>query len=113
MRGISQEKAKENAVRYRTMYDTWVKDEPTLEQLGKGYGLTKQRTWQIVTRCKLGNGDYYFGVQIARNKWSEFKTLYQDIEQTRLAFNGWLEEKDIKLIDGNQKIAPHTGWDWS
>jgi len=113
MKGISQEKAKENAIRYRRMYDQWSTHSTTLEQMGKDYNLTKQRMWQIITRCKLGDGDYYYGTQIARSKWSEFKTMYADLDQTKRAFDDWLKERDIKLISNNQKAAPHTGWDWS
>jgi hypothetical protein len=112
MKGISEIKAKENSIKYRDMYDKWNNSNTTLEQLGTEYNLTKQRMWQIVTRCKLGDGDYYYGVQIARNKWSEFKQLYSDVNQTQRAFNEWLNEKDIKLASDNEKVAPHTGWDW-
>ena len=109
MKGISEIKAKENSIKYRDMYDKWNNSNTTLEQLGTEYNLTKQRMWQIVTRCKLGDGDYYYGVQIARNKWSEFKQLYSDVNQTQRAFNEWLNEKDIKLASDNEKVAPHTG----
>ena len=112
MKGISQQKAKENSIRYRDMYDKWNTSETTLEQLGKEYDVTKQRMWQIITRCKLGDGDYYYGVQITRNKWSELKSLYSDVDQTQRAFNEWLSERDVKLASDNQKVAPHTGWDW-
>ena len=112
MKGISQQKAKENSIRYRDMYDKWTSSETTLEQLGKEYDVTKQRVWQIITRCKLGDGDYYYGVHVARNKWSEFKQLYSDVDQTQRAFNEWLNDREIKLIENNQKVAPHTGWDW-
>jgi hypothetical protein len=113
MKGISQEKAKENSIRYRRMYEQWSTDSTTLERMGKEHNLTKQRMWQIITRCKLGKGDYYYGTQLARSKWSEFKTLYDDTDQTKRAFNDWLKERDIKLSINNQKEAPHTGWDWS
>ena len=53
MRGISQEKAKENALRYRNMYDRWMSKALTLEELGKEHDLTKQRMWQIITRCRV------------------------------------------------------------
>ena len=96
MKGISQQKAKENSIRYRAMYSQWSDSGTTLEQLGKEYDVTKQRMWQIITRCKLGNGDYYYGVQIARNKWSEFKELYSDVDQTQRAFNEWLGEKNLR-----------------
>tara|TARA_R110000796_G_scaffold74379_2_gene167374 strand:- start:4118 stop:4456 length:339 start_codon:yes stop_codon:yes gene_type:complete len=111
MKGISERKAKENSIKYRLMYVQWKKSEDTLEELGDKYGITKQRMWQIITRCKLGEGDYYYGVQIARNKWSEFKQLYSDVDQTQRAFNEWLNDRDIKLAANNEKTAPHTGWD--
>ena len=101
MRGISKEKADQNAIRYRGIYEKWQTEESiTLEQLGKEHEVTKQRMWQIITRCKLGNGDYYYGVNVARDK-----------KQTRLAFNEWLENNQIKLIGNNKTTAPHTGWD--
>ena len=112
MKGISEIKAKENSIKYRTMYERWSEEKTTLQQLGKDYDLTKQRMWQIITRCKLGDGDYYYGVQITRNKWSELKSLYSDVDQTQRAFNEWLSERDVKLAADNQKVAPHTGWNW-
>jgi len=112
MRGIETHKAEQNSKRYRAIYDDWKAAEETLAELGDKYDLTKQRVWQIVTRCKLGDGDYYYGVQVARNKWSEFKQLYSDVDQTQRAFNEWLNDREIKLIENNQKVAPHTGWDW-
>ena len=86
MKGISQQKAKENSIRYRAMYSQWSDSGTTPEQLGKEYDVT--------------------------NKWSEFKELYSDVDQTQRAFNEWLSENRIKLISNNQKTAPHTGWDW-
>ena len=46
------------------------------------------------------------------HKYLEFKKLYDDVEQTKRAFNEWLKAREIKLIENNQKVAPHTGWDW-
>ena len=46
MKGISQEKAKENSIRYRRMYEQWSTDSTTLERMGKEHNLTKQRMWQ-------------------------------------------------------------------
>ena len=44
MRGISKQKADENSVRYRSIYDKWLsEDELTLEQLGEEYDITKLR----------------------------------------------------------------------
>lgn len=111
MKGISAEKARENSIRYREIFDRWVEEDITLEQLGNEYGVTKQRMWQIVTRCKLAEGDYYRGVNLARNKWTELYSTYQDSEQTKRAFNEWLASKEIKVAVDNKKVAPHTGWE--
>ena len=101
MRGIDTYKAEQNAKRYRAIYDDWKAAEETLAELGEKYELTKQRVWQIVTRCKLGDGDYYR---------TEFMQLYQDNEQSKRAYDEWLKEVDVKLASDNQKVAPHTGW---
>jgi len=113
MKGISATKARENSIRYREIFDRWVEEDITLEQLGNEYGVTKQRMWQIVTRCKLAEGDYYRGVNLARNKWTELYSTYQNPEQTKRAFNEWLASKEIKVAVDNKKTAPHTGWDLS
>jgi hypothetical protein len=112
MRGISPEKAKQHSIRYREIYEQWSSSKATLEELGEEHEVTKQRVWQIITRCKLGEGDYYYGRVVARNKWSEFTKLYSDVEQTKRAFNEWLSAREIKLTSNNQKVAPHTGWNW-
>ena len=112
MQGIDEISAKSFLDRNKDMWDAYKKGK-TMEQIGDEYGVTKQRVHQIIRRCKLGDGDYYYGTQIARNKWSEFKNMYDDLDQTKRAFDDWLKERDIKLIANNQKAAPHTGWDWS
>ena len=45
MKGISVEKARENSIRYREIFDRWVEEDITLEELGNEYGVTKQRMW--------------------------------------------------------------------
>ena len=73
MKGISQNKALENSIRYKKIYEKWEEGNTTLKELGEHHNVTKQRMWQIITRCKLGDGDYYSGVNIARNKWLQIK----------------------------------------
>ena len=46
MKGISQLKAKENTIRYKTMYEKW-KLGATLQEIGENYAISKQRVWQI------------------------------------------------------------------
>ena len=112
MKGISQLKAKENSIKYKGMFEKWNNSTTTLEELGKEYDITKQRVWQIITRCKLGDGDYYLGTQVARNKWSELNSLYSDFDDILPAYNDWLSKQGIKTAKNNQSVVPHSGWDW-
>ena len=80
MRGITPKKKVESQEKYERIYSMWQEDESTLQEIGEYFDLTKQRVWQIVTRCKLGDGDYYLGTQVARNKWNELNSIYNDIE---------------------------------
>tara|TARA_R100001377_G_C3086180_1_gene74163 strand:+ start:83 stop:286 length:204 start_codon:yes stop_codon:yes gene_type:complete len=32
----------------------------TMEEIGKKFKITKQRVWQIITKMKKGQGDYYY-----------------------------------------------------
>mgnify|MGYP000043853691 CR=1 FL=1 len=82
MKGISQLKAKENTIRYKTMYEKW-KLGATLQEIGENYAISKQRVWQIITRCKLGDGDYYAGVDVARNNWLKFKELHGNLQKAQ------------------------------
>ena len=47
---------------YFNVYMTYNNTDLTLEDIGMQYGITKQRVWQIIRFCKLGNGDYYKGL---------------------------------------------------
>jgi hypothetical protein len=109
MKGISQNKALENSIRYKKIYEKWVQGNFTLQQLGEQHNVTKQRMWQIVTRCKLGDGDYYSGVNIARNKWLEIKELHPDAEEAQIQYKHWLRGINIKIALDNHSVAPHTG----
>ena len=51
-KGISNEKKEENRQLYRSIYEEYNKGDTTLALLGKKYGLTKQRIWQIVSSTK-------------------------------------------------------------
>jgi len=113
MKGISQEKAKQNSIKYKEMYEQWRRGHSTLQQIGEQHDITKQRVWQIITRCKLGEGEYYVGVDVARNKWLEYKELYTTMGEARRGYKTWLETQDIKVAADNNKTAPHTGWSWN
>ena len=111
MRGINQQKANENQQRYRQIYTAYMTEEKTLKDLGIEHGITRQRIWQIITRCKLANGDYYEGMRIARQKWLELQSSETNETTLRSAFAKWLESTGVRLIKNNQSIAPHTGWE--
>lgn len=32
----------------------------TMEEIGEKFKITKQRVWQIITKMKKGQGDYYY-----------------------------------------------------
>lgn len=112
MRGITPQKKAESQEKYSRIYDAWINEEFTLQEIGERFELTKQRVWQIVTRCKLGDGDYYVGTQVARNKWTELNNEYNDMEDIINGYNHWLTTKGVKTAKNNQSVVPHSGWDW-
>ena len=112
MRGITPKKKLESQEKYERIYAMWQKDESTLQEIGSCFDLTKQRVWQIITRCKLGDGDYYDGMQLARQKWSELNELYTDFEDIIPEYNKWLNEQGVKTARNNQTVVPHRGWGW-
>tara|TARA_R100000742_G_C4244546_1_gene63678 strand:+ start:220 stop:567 length:348 start_codon:yes stop_codon:yes gene_type:complete len=109
MKGISQRKVLENSIKYKKIYLDWQTKGSTLQELGEKHDVTKQRMWQIITRCKLGDGDYYSGVSVARNKWLQIKELYETVEEAEIHYKHWLREKNIKLALDNMTVAPHSG----
>jgi len=112
MRGITPKKKVESQEKYERIYSMWQEDESTLQEIGSHFDLTKQRVWQIVTRCKLGDGDYYLGTQVARNKWNELNSTYNDIDEITTEYNAWLKTIGVKTSINNQSVVPHSGWDW-
>ena len=113
MKGISKERMMKQDRMYKDMYLVWIGDGCTLQELGERFNVTKQRAWQIMQRCLLGDGYYYTGQQKAREKQQELAKLYSnEEEQIQRAYNEWLERKCIRTIANNKKKAPHTGWDF-
>jgi hypothetical protein len=110
MKGISDEKAHEKLMQYQKIYALYSTGDFTLAAIGQKFDLTKQRVWQIITRCKLGEGNYYFGSQAARVTWRLLKKQFEDPQKVELEFMEWLSENDIRVIRSNRTAAPHTGW---
>ncbi len=59
IQSLTQEKISKFEKRNLEIFRLYSEEEKTLEEIGKDYGLTKQRVWQIVQRCSDGQGDYY------------------------------------------------------
>jgi len=110
MKGISNERAQEKLEQYQKIYSLYSTGNFTLAAIGDKFDLTKQRVWQIITRCKLGEGNYYFGAQAARVTWKLLKKQFEDPQETEREFMDWLSENNIRVIRNNRTAAPHTGW---
>ena len=87
MQGISKNNATEHLSRNQQIHRLYL-DGETLESIGEKYSITKQRVWQIVRRCKIGNGNYYSAVEIESKKKELPDHLY----------SAWLKDKGIKTI---------------
>ena len=48
---------------YFQIYMTYNNSHVTLEELGDKYHVSKQRVWQIVRLCKIGDGNYFRGLE--------------------------------------------------
>ena len=59
IQSLTQEKISKFEKRNLEIFRLYSEEEKTLEEIGKDYGLTKQRVWQIVQRCSDCQGDYY------------------------------------------------------
>ena len=59
IQSLTQEKISKFEKRNLEIFRLYSEEEKTLEEIGKDYGLTKQRVWQIVQRGLEGHGDYY------------------------------------------------------
>ena len=87
MQGISEIDATEHLSRNQQIHKLYL-DGETLESIGNKYSISKQRVWQIVRRCKMGDGNYYSAVDIESKKRKLPEELY----------NAWLKDKGIKTI---------------
>ena len=68
MKGIDRDKATFYLERNQSIYREYVETKQTMEQLAERYNITKQRVWQIIRRCTLGEGDYYKGFENFKHK---------------------------------------------
>jgi len=109
MNGITEQQQKELSEKYEKIYALYTGTDSTLQQVGDEFGLSRQRVFQIVQRCKLGNGDYYGGGKIARLKWKEISEKTDSTAQTWTIYQEWLKKFKIKIIKNNKNFAFYRG----
>tara|TARA_R110002051_G_scaffold159926_1_gene231378 strand:- start:1353 stop:1646 length:294 start_codon:yes stop_codon:yes gene_type:complete len=87
MQGINEKDASQYLSRNEQIHNLYLQGK-TMEQIGEIYDISKQRVWQIIRRCKLGDGNYYEAVSID----SKQKKLPEE------KYDAWLKDKGIKTI---------------
>ena len=45
---------------YKEIVTLYSSGTMTMKEIGERFDITKQRVWQIITKMKKGQGDYYF-----------------------------------------------------
>jgi len=87
---------------YFNVYMTYSNTELTLEDIGVNYGVTKQRVWQIIRFCKIGNGDYYKGLNQYNSVYKSFLNETEDRKTANALLRDWLKLKNIRIIKNNK-----------
>tara|TARA_R110000824_G_scaffold170583_6_gene347999 strand:- start:1356 stop:1655 length:300 start_codon:yes stop_codon:yes gene_type:complete len=85
---------------YFDIYMRYTNNDNTLEDIGLRYKITKQRVWQIVRFCKLGNGNYHEGLRRYNGAYNKIKHARPESDSKEI--NGllreWLRINDVRLI---------------
>lgn len=102
--GITEHRQLEKTVLYDEIFNKYSTTTLTLQELGKEYGLTKQRISQIVIRCQMGDGDYYHGGDLAKENWKLLSRKYTGDELVD-QYKKWLEKFPIKIAKNNRKFT--------
>tara|TARA_B100001093_G_scaffold199790_1_gene191972 strand:- start:6365 stop:6682 length:318 start_codon:yes stop_codon:yes gene_type:complete len=89
---------------YFNVFMTYNNTDLTLEDIGMQYGITKQRVWQIIRFCKLGNGDYYRGLSEYNKVYRSFLDETQDRKSANYRLREWLKLKNIRTIKNNKVV---------
>jgi len=99
MKGIINRKAIFYRERNLGIYDDYLNSSRTLEEIAESFHLTKQRVWQIVRRCQIGEGDYYEGYFSFKKKKKKLQGQGFNEEETHRLLRQWLAEKHkVKII---------------
>jgi predicted DNA-binding protein YlxM (UPF0122 family) len=98
MKGISEENQKVQFNRNSIIYKQYSDTNITMDGLADEYNLTKQRVWQIIRRCQLGNGDYYHGYIRFKEKENSLKDLGATGNRLHGLMRKWMTEQGAKMI---------------
>tara|TARA_R100000687_G_C6337446_1_gene112600 strand:+ start:157 stop:471 length:315 start_codon:yes stop_codon:yes gene_type:complete len=97
MQGINEVNANFHLSRNEEIHSLYL-NGCTMEEIGKKFNISKQRVWQIIRRCKLGDGNYYAGYQVESEKRKEFFQLTGSIKLADKEYTTWLKSKGVKRI---------------
>ena len=91
---------------YFNIYMTYTNSYTTLEEIGNKYDVSKQRVWQIVRYCKLGEGNYYKGLKLYNETYKNFQKDFTDADLKTLnaLMRDWMKLKNIRLIKTKQWV---------
>jgi len=85
---------------YFNIYMTYTNSYTTLEEVGMKHDISKQRVWQIVRFCKLGEGNYYKGLKLYNETYKAYKKDFEDTDPQTInaLMRDWMKLKNIRLI---------------
>ena len=83
---------------------TYTNSYITLEEIGRKHDISRQRVWQIIRYCKLGEGNYYTGLKLYNDTYKSYREEFADADTKTLnrLMRDWLRLKNIRLIKTKQ-----------
>ena len=76
---------------YFNIYMTYTNSYTTLEEIGTKYDVSKQRVWQIIRYCKLGDGNYYKGLKLYNDTYKSYRKEFKEADVESAKAMGWTE----------------------
>tara|TARA_R100001143_G_C3302093_1_gene106080 strand:- start:343 stop:636 length:294 start_codon:yes stop_codon:yes gene_type:complete len=85
---------------YFNIYMTYINSYTTLEEVGRKHDISKQRVWQIVRFCRLGEGNYYTGLKLYNETYKSYQEEFAKADSKTLnaLMRDWMKLKNIRLI---------------
>ena len=85
---------------YLNIYMTYTNSHTTYEEIGAKYNISKQRVWQIVRFCRLGDGNYYKGLSLYNRIHKTYSEEFKDADPKTInnLMRNWMKVKNIRLI---------------